>query len=58
MIESFSCNRILRWVREEEELIKANNGALLKCIVLDMTGTYCIGPTMLQHHLSKVLDTF
>ncbi|KHN32600.1 Putative sulfate transporter 3.4 [Glycine soja] len=29
--------RILRWVREEEEHIKANNGAPLKCIILDMT---------------------
>jgi hypothetical protein len=43
MIKSFSCYRILRWVREEEERIKANNGNELKCIILDMTGTNFIG---------------
>lgn len=30
--------RILRWVREEEERIKASNESTLKCIILDMTG--------------------
>ncbi|CAI8601200.1 unnamed protein product [Vicia faba] len=29
--------RILRWVREEEEYVKANNGSMLKCVILDMT---------------------
>ncbi|KAJ7951808.1 sulfate transporter 3 1 [Quillaja saponaria] len=29
--------RILRWIREEEERIKANNESTLKCIILDMT---------------------
>ncbi|XP_004506859.1 probable sulfate transporter 3.4 [Cicer arietinum] len=29
--------RILRWVREEEERIIAINGSTLKCIILDMT---------------------
>lgn len=29
--------RILRWVREEEEYVKANNGSILKCVILDMT---------------------
>lgn len=31
--------RILRWIREEEEWIEANNESTLKCIILDMTGT-------------------
>ncbi|KAF2301331.1 hypothetical protein GH714_022827 [Hevea brasiliensis] len=34
--------RILRWVREEEERIKANNGSALKCIILDMTAVTAI----------------
>lgn len=38
MIKSFSYHRILRWVREEEERVKENNGNALKCIILDMTG--------------------
>lgn len=29
--------RILRWVREEEERVVALNGSALKCIILDMT---------------------
>ncbi|KAL5072648.1 hypothetical protein RYX36_011632 [Vicia faba] len=29
--------RMLRWVREEEEYVKANNGSMLKCVILDMT---------------------
>lgn len=32
--------RILRWVREEEEWVKENNGSALKCVILDMTGTF------------------
>ncbi|XP_022714932.1 probable sulfate transporter 3.4 [Durio zibethinus] len=29
--------RILRWIREEEEWIKANHESTLKCIIIDMT---------------------
>lgn len=35
---NFATYRILRWVREEEERIKASNESTLKCIILDMTG--------------------
>ncbi|WJZ94624.1 hypothetical protein VitviT2T_013464 [Vitis vinifera] len=34
--------RILRWVREEEEQIQANNGNALKCVILDMTAVTAI----------------
>ncbi|KAF5466641.1 hypothetical protein F2P56_016547 [Juglans regia] len=34
--------RILRWVREEEDWIKANNGSTLKCLILDMTAVTAI----------------
>ncbi|KAG6727941.1 hypothetical protein I3842_02G148700 [Carya illinoinensis] len=34
--------RILRWIREEEEWIKANNGSPLKCVILDMTAVTAI----------------
>ncbi|XP_065868457.1 probable sulfate transporter 3.4 isoform X2 [Euphorbia lathyris] len=34
--------RILRWVREEEEWIKANNESTLKCVILDMTAVTAI----------------
>lgn len=47
MIKSFSCCRILRWVREEEERIKEYNGTSLQCIILDMTGTNFIRLTTL-----------
>ncbi|KAF5957093.1 hypothetical protein HYC85_004318 [Camellia sinensis] len=30
--------RILRWVREEEERIESNDESTMKCIILDMTG--------------------
>ncbi|KAJ0929414.1 putative SLC26A/SulP transporter, STAS domain superfamily [Helianthus annuus] len=30
--------RILRWLREEEDWIAANAGSTLKCVVIDMTG--------------------
>lgn len=32
--------RILRWIREEEELLAANNGPSLKCVIIDMTGMF------------------
>ncbi|XP_044487268.1 probable sulfate transporter 3.4 [Mangifera indica] len=50
--------RILRWVREEEERIKANNGSTLKCIILDMTAVTAIdtsGIDMLRE-LRKMLE--
>ncbi|KAA8534998.1 hypothetical protein F0562_030001 [Nyssa sinensis] len=34
--------RILRWVREEEERIEANKESMLKCIILDMTAVTAI----------------
>ncbi|XP_038693065.1 probable sulfate transporter 3.4 [Tripterygium wilfordii] len=34
--------RILRWVREEEEHIKTNNENALKCVILDMTAVTAI----------------
>lgn len=34
--------RILRWVREEEERVEANKESTLRCIILDMTGKYSI----------------
>ncbi|KAE9616145.1 putative SLC26A/SulP transporter [Lupinus albus] len=40
--------RILRWVREEEERIEANKENTLKCIILDMTGTSVHVPLELQ----------
>ncbi|RDX63224.1 putative sulfate transporter 3.4 [Mucuna pruriens] len=50
--------RILRWVREEEENIKANNGAPLKCIVLDMTAVTAIDTSGLDTlcELRKMLE--
>ncbi|KAJ7011746.1 hypothetical protein NC653_001987 [Populus alba x Populus x berolinensis] len=34
--------RVLRWIREEDEWIKANDGSPLKCIILDMTAVTAI----------------
>ncbi|XWS20324.1 hypothetical protein CRYUN_Cryun31cG0091700 [Craigia yunnanensis] len=34
--------RILRWIREEEERIKANQESTLKCIIIDMTAVTAI----------------
>ncbi|KAJ7003139.1 hypothetical protein D5086_006365 [Populus alba] len=34
--------RILRWIREEEDWIKANNEDTLKCVILDMTAVTAI----------------
>lgn len=36
--------RMLRWVREEEERVKAGNESTLKCIILDMTGMLFFKP--------------
>ncbi|KAJ6711603.1 SLC26A/SULP TRANSPORTER-RELATED [Salix purpurea] len=34
--------RILRWIREEDEWVKENDGSPLKCIILDMTAVTAI----------------
>lgn len=34
--------RILRWIREEEEWIVANNGHTMECVILDMTAVTAI----------------
>ncbi|KAC9657507.1 hypothetical protein E3N88_45446 [Mikania micrantha] len=31
------CCRILRWIREEEDWLAANNGSSLRCVIIDMT---------------------
>nr|CBK55654.1 sulphate transporter [Astragalus racemosus] len=51
--------RILRWVREEEECIKANNGSSLKCVILDMTAVTAIDTSGLEtlYELRKMLES-
>lgn len=50
--------RILRCVRDEEDWIKANNGSLLKCIILDMTAVTAIDTSGIDtvRELKKMLD--
>ncbi|KAJ8773465.1 hypothetical protein K2173_004295 [Erythroxylum novogranatense] len=50
--------RILRWIREEEDWIKANNESALKCIVLDMTAVTAIDTTGIDlvSELRKMLE--
>ncbi|KAI9161513.1 hypothetical protein LWI28_018151 [Acer negundo] len=50
--------RILRFIREEEEWIKANNGSVLKCIILDMTAVTAIDTSGIDmvRELRKILD--
>ncbi|KAL9304480.1 hypothetical protein ACSQ67_021743 [Phaseolus vulgaris] len=50
--------RILRWVREEEERVKANDESALKCIILDMTAVTAIDTSGIDTlcELRKVLD--
>ncbi|MBA0733614.1 hypothetical protein Gogos_017609 [Gossypium gossypioides] len=57
--------RLLRWVREEEERIKANHESTLKCIIIDMTcnGTILAAVTAIDTsgidmvcELKKMLD--
>ncbi|RDX79267.1 putative sulfate transporter 3.4 [Mucuna pruriens] len=50
--------RILRWIREEEERVKANNESTLKCIILDMTAVTAIDTSGIDTlcELRKVLD--
>ncbi|GFZ04121.1 sulfate transporter 3;4 [Actinidia rufa] len=46
--------RILRWVREEEERVDSNKESAMKCIILDMT----VGTVMEKLHQSNVLQSF
>ncbi|KAH7547310.1 probable sulfate transporter 3.4 [Ziziphus jujuba] len=50
--------RILRWVMEEEERIKASNESKLKCIILDMTAVTAIDTSGIEliRELRKLLD--
>ncbi|KOM44542.1 hypothetical protein LR48_Vigan05g214700 [Vigna angularis] len=50
--------RILRWIREEEEHIKDNDGAALKCMILDMTAVTAIDTSGLETlcELKKTLE--
>ncbi|XP_020535238.1 probable sulfate transporter 3.4 isoform X2 [Jatropha curcas] len=50
--------RIARWIREEEERIKANNESALKCIILDMTAVTAIDTTGIEllSELRKMLE--
>ncbi|KAH9714526.1 putative sulfate transporter 3.4 [Citrus sinensis] len=50
--------RILRWIREEEEWIEANNESTLKCIILDMTAVTAIDTSGIDMvcELRKILE--
>ncbi|RXH88558.1 hypothetical protein DVH24_000157 [Malus domestica] len=50
--------RIIRWVREEEERIKASNEKALKCIILDMTAVTAIDTSGIDmmSELRKMLE--
>ncbi|XP_021298752.1 probable sulfate transporter 3.4 [Herrania umbratica] len=50
--------RILRWVREEEERIKANRESTLKCIIIDMTAVTAIDTSGIDmvRELRKMLE--
>ncbi|KAL5574673.1 hypothetical protein UlMin_018098 [Ulmus minor] len=50
--------RILRWIREEEERIEASNESSLKCIILDMTAVTAIDTSGIDTicELRKMLD--
>ncbi|CAI0543200.1 unnamed protein product [Linum tenue] len=37
--------RIIRWIREEEQRIQETGDAILKCVILDITGTNCSSVT-------------
>lgn len=55
---TYLLERILRWVREEEERIKANNESMLKCVILDMTAVTAIDTSGIDtiSELRKVLE--
>uniref|UniRef100_A0A803LNB1 STAS domain-containing protein n=1 Tax=Chenopodium quinoa TaxID=63459 RepID=A0A803LNB1_CHEQI len=50
--------RILGWVREEEERIKANNDSVMKCVILDMSAVTAIDTSGIEllGELRKMLD--
>ncbi|XP_076892787.1 putative sulfate transporter 3.4 [Bidens hawaiensis] len=50
--------RILRWIREEEEWLAANNGNSLKCVIIDMTAVTGIDTSGLamMKELKKMLE--
>ncbi|KAJ6348169.1 hypothetical protein OIU76_004610 [Salix suchowensis] len=50
--------RILRWIREEEDWIKANNEGALKCVILDMTAVTAIDTSGIDlvRELRKMLE--
>ncbi|XP_059637929.1 probable sulfate transporter 3.4 [Cornus florida] len=50
--------RVLRWVREEEERIQANNECTLRCIILDLTAVTAIDTSGIDsiYELNKTLD--
>ncbi|KAJ4957423.1 hypothetical protein NE237_024534 [Protea cynaroides] len=50
--------RILRWVREEEERVQVNNGSSMKCLILDMTAVTAIDTSGIDaiNELKKMLE--
>ncbi|MFS7974245.1 putative SLC26A/SulP transporter, STAS domain, sulfate anion transporter, STAS domain superfamily [Helianthus anomalus] len=50
--------RILRWIREEEEWLAANNGTSVKCVIIDMTAVTGIDTSGLAmvRELKKMLE--
>ncbi|KAL8465819.1 hypothetical protein ACS0TY_035069 [Phlomoides rotata] len=50
--------RILRWIREEEEWLTSNNRGDLKCVILDMTAVTAIDTSGLDiiNELRKILE--
>ncbi|KAJ8422657.1 hypothetical protein Cgig2_014426 [Carnegiea gigantea] len=54
----FANSTTLRWVREEEERIKANNDSTLKCVILDMTAVTAIDTSGIEllGELRKMLE--
>ncbi|KAK8519698.1 hypothetical protein V6N12_030062 [Hibiscus sabdariffa] len=50
--------RMLRWIREEEESIKANHESSLKCVIIDMTAVTAIDTSGMDMvcEVKKMLD--
>ncbi|KAK8574700.1 hypothetical protein V6N12_062387 [Hibiscus sabdariffa] len=50
--------RMLRWIREEEESIKANHGSSLKCVIIDMTAVTAMDTSGIDMvcEVKKMLD--
>ncbi|KAL7618161.1 hypothetical protein Lser_V15G01335 [Lactuca serriola] len=50
--------RILRWLREEEDWIAANNGSTLKCVIIDMTAVTAMDTSGLamMNELKRMLE--